>query len=86
MSQMAHCSIRKHGPSGDIQRLEGVCALPLNVLNEKIYAALWVWFVVLTAVTVTATVYRIALVCSHRLRESVRCSFKTSSIFDKATL
>jgi hypothetical protein len=33
---MTKCSLDMYGPSGTIQKLDGLCVLPINVLNEKV--------------------------------------------------
>ena len=30
---------------------DGLCVLPLNVINEKIYVFLWFWFIFLALIT-----------------------------------
>ena len=44
---MAKCSFHKFGPSGTTERHDGLCVLPLNIINEKIYIFLWFWFILL---------------------------------------
>lgn len=62
------CTFNKHGPSGDIQRIHGLCVLPLNVLNEKIYYLLWFWYVALFAATLFWLVYRVLSIVSSAVR------------------
>ena len=34
-----------------MQKFDGLCVLPLNIINEKIYVFLWFWFVILAITT-----------------------------------
>ena len=49
--QVTKCTFHKFGPSGTVQKFDGLCVLPLNIINEKIYVFLWFWFVILAIVT-----------------------------------
>ncbi|XKL67313.1 hypothetical protein PGB90_002804 [Kerria lacca] len=57
--RMTKCTFYKFGTSGEIERHDAVCILPLNVVNEKIYIFLWFWFLFLGFVTLTVLLYRI---------------------------
>ena len=48
---MTKCTFHKFGPSGTVQTFDGLCVLPLNIINEKIYVFLWFWFVTLAFIT-----------------------------------
>ncbi|XP_063235922.1 innexin inx2 [Bacillus rossius redtenbacheri] len=60
--KVTKCTFHKFGPSGSVQKFDGLCVLPLNIVNEKIYVFLWFWFVVLSIVTGLSLLYRI-IVC-----------------------
>jgi len=45
------CSMVYIGPSGDPVNNSGMCTLPINIINEKLYFILWAWCMVLTAVS-----------------------------------
>jgi hypothetical protein len=66
--RITKCSFHSYGYSGDIQRHDALCLLPLNVLNEKIYLVIWVWFVVLLALLFLVLLYRLLLVAGVRWR------------------
>ncbi len=34
--QVTKCSFQKFGASGTIERLDGLCVLPINIINEKV--------------------------------------------------
>jgi len=66
--KITKCTFHKYGPSGTVQKFDGLCVLPVNIVNEKIYVFLWFWFVMLTALTALCLVYRFAIVMSPGLR------------------
>lgn len=49
--QVTKCTFHKYGPSGTIQTIDGLCILPLNIINEKIYVFLWFWFIFVAVVS-----------------------------------
>lgn len=50
--QLTKCTFHKYGHSGTIEAHDALCVLAQNVINEKIYITLWLWFLVLGIVTV----------------------------------
>ena len=60
---MTKCTFHKFGPSGTVEKFDGLCVLPLNIINEKIYVFLWFWFIILTVITGMQVIYRFVL-CS----------------------
>lgn len=67
--RMTKCTYYDFGSSGDVQKHDALCLLPLNIINEKIYIALWFWFLVLALLTLLVIVYRLLAINS----EEVRC-------------
>ena len=49
--KVTKCTFHKYGASGTVQTIDGLCILPLNIINEKIYVFLWFWFIGLALVT-----------------------------------
>ncbi|XP_046441367.1 innexin inx2-like [Daphnia pulex] len=66
--KVTKCTFRKFGPSGTIERIDGLCILPLNVVNEKIYVFLWFWFILLAVLSSLALIYRLAVLSGSRTR------------------
>ena len=56
--KMTKCTFHRFGSSGDVQRHDALCILPLNIINEKIYIIMWFWFVFLAIVSGLWLVYR----------------------------
>lgn len=62
------CSFDSYGPSGTIQTNDGLCVLPLNIVNEKIYAFIWFWFVFLAVLHFINFFYRLAILVIPKFR------------------
>jgi len=67
--KMTKCTFHKFGPSGTVEKFDGLCVLPLNIINEKIYVFLWFWFIILTVITGMQVIYRFIVLAVPRLRE-----------------
>lgn len=67
--RMTKCTYYDFGSSGDVQKHDALCLLPLNIINEKIYIALWFWFLILAILTLLVIIYRLFAIIS----ENVRC-------------
>lgn len=66
--KVTKCTFHKYGPSGTVQKFDGLCVLPLNIVNEKIYVFLWFWFIILAGLSALSLAYRIAVILSPKLR------------------
>lgn len=66
--KVTKCTFHKYGPSGTIQKLDGLCVLPLNIVNEKIYVFLWFWFLFVAVFSCLNLVYRVAVVTLPNFR------------------
>ena len=60
--RVTKCTFHKYGASGTIMKLDALCVLGLNIINEKIYITLWFWFVFLALATSLYTVYIVAII------------------------
>ena len=56
--RLTKCTFHRYGSSGDVQRHDAMCILPINIINEKIYVFLWFWFYFLAVASLVAVVYR----------------------------
>jgi len=59
---MTKCRFHKFGPSGDVQKYDNLCILPVNILNEKLYLILWYWLHFVGVMSITAVIYKILLI------------------------
>lgn len=57
-----------YGPSGTPNVLDILCVLPLNILNEKLFALLYVWFLFIAMLAAINMLYRMFLICCPELR------------------
>lgn len=60
--KIAKCDFLFIGPSGSIQYSDSLCLLSLNILNEKIFAVIWIWFVVLGLISLCNILHLIIFV------------------------
>jgi len=77
--KITKCEFIHYGSSGSIVRKDLLCLLPLNILNEKIFAFLYVWYVLIATLAAVNILYRIATMLSKNLRVYVLRS-KTRSM------
>ncbi|KAG8034515.1 hypothetical protein G9C98_007591 [Cotesia typhae] len=66
--KVTKCTFHKYGASGTVQKFDGLCVLPLNIVNEKIYVFLWFWFIILSVISGLSLLYRLAVVLLPKLR------------------
>jgi len=69
--RMTKCTFRKFGSSGSIERMDALCLLPLNILNEKIFILQWFWFIMLACLFGLLILYRILLIALPSLRPRI---------------
>lgn len=65
---LTKCNWELFGPSGDSQPRDALCVLTMNVLNEKLFLALWVWFLFLGVLSSLELVYRAFVIVCPNLR------------------
>ncbi|KAK4311262.1 hypothetical protein Pmani_011948 [Petrolisthes manimaculis] len=58
--KVAKCTFHKYGASGTVETHDGLCVLPLNIFNEKIYIFLWFWFIIVAVISGVGLLYRMA--------------------------
>ena len=69
--KVSKCTFHKYGPSGTIERHDGLCVLPLNIINEKIYIFLWFWFILIASITGLFLLYRLAVLMGAGIRTAM---------------
>ena len=67
-TRLTKCTFHKFGSSGELEKHDALCILPINIFNEKIYIFLWFWMLILGALTALVVIYRFALCISSSLR------------------
>lgn len=58
--RLTKCTFHRYGSSGDVQKHDAMCILPINIINEKIYICVWFWFYALAVVTFCSMIWRIS--------------------------
>lgn len=71
--RMTKCSFIKFGTSGELEKYDSLCILPINIVNEKIYIFLWFWFLLLVFLTFFVLLYRLMIILSPRMRAYLLC-------------
>jgi len=66
--RLTKCTFHTYGPSGDMQKHDALCVLPLNIINEKIYIFLWFWFFALALISGLALFYRLVTLLVPKFR------------------
>ncbi len=66
--RMTKCTFHKFGTSGEIEKHDALCILPLNIFNEKIYIFLWFWMLSLAFLTLLVVIYRVLICFSSTFR------------------
>ncbi|XP_014215358.1 innexin inx2 [Copidosoma floridanum] len=66
--KLTKCTFHKYGPSGSGETFDGLCVLPLNIVNEKIYVFLWFWFWFLVVVNGLNLMYRVCMIVVIQFR------------------
>jgi len=56
------CTFQKYGSSGTIQKIDGLCILSQNIVNEKMYVFLWFWFWFIAIISAFNFMYRILVI------------------------
>jgi len=66
--RVTKCHFHLYGSSGDVEKHDAMCILPINILNEKIYFVLWFWFSYLFVVSSFAVLYRGLIIVKPSMR------------------
>jgi hypothetical protein len=69
--KVTKCTFHNYGPSGTVEKKDGLCVLPLNIINEKIYIFIWFWLIIVTIVSALALVYRLIVLGMPKFRVSL---------------
>lgn len=68
--KLAKCEFKKIGPSGSTELRDNLCFLPLNILNDKIFTFIYVWFLVLLVLATLSVLCSILAMVSKQHRIS----------------
>jgi len=78
--KVVKCSMAYIGPSGEVVNNSGMCTLPVNIINEKIYLTLWIWFIFLVVVSLFCLALQFMLLLFPCVRRHVllQCNATTT--------
>lgn len=65
------CEHFVYGPSGSIQNKDFACLLALNILNDKIFAFIWLWLLLMLIVSLLNVCYSTVCFASKTFRMKV---------------
>ncbi|XP_071519071.1 innexin inx3-like [Panulirus ornatus] len=66
--RVTQCNFHMFGSGGEIQKKNVLCVLPQNIINEKIYLVMWLWFIILTVATILQLLWLLVVFYSPSLR------------------
>jgi len=66
--RMASCNYYRFGSAGFQEKINAICVLALNVINDKVFAITWCWSVLLALLSTTRLFYRAAICSSSSFR------------------
>jgi len=66
--RVASCSYFQYGGGGEQARLDALCILALNIINDKVYLVLWWWYLFLLFVGLIRILERLLLLHSSWVR------------------
>lgn len=67
--RMTKCIYYEYGYGGSVNKKDVLCLMPLNIIHEKIYVFLFIWFLMLSIVSGIVIVLRILSVLHFEFRE-----------------
>jgi len=67
--KVVKCAMNYHGVSGNIVSNSGMCTLPINIINEKIYLVLWVCYISMICLSTLSLLYQSLFLISSSIRK-----------------
>ncbi|XP_014260061.1 innexin inx2-like [Cimex lectularius] len=66
--KLTKCTFRMHGPTGELQVFNSLCLLPVNIVAEKVFTALWLWLNILLLVSLILLTSRLMAISFSAIR------------------
>lgn len=82
--KQAKCKMYIFGPSQSVIKLDALCILPHNVINEKIFVILYMWMLVLLGLSILKLLHNICLLLSLKYRTKVFQQMTSTSLSNKS--
>lgn len=81
--RVAKCLYEPYGPSGSNQIFDASCLLPTNILNQKIFTIIWIWYILQMTISISNILYWIIIVYSKEARIYILYAKTLKSVSDK---
>jgi len=69
--KVTKCTMNLFGASGKIVKESGLCTLPQNILNEKLYLFFWIWFGILAFATLLYNLQKLLMMSCSCYRKAL---------------
>lgn len=66
--RIAKCTYESYGSSGTLQQFDALCLLPLNILNQKLFIIIWIWYIIQLILSILNLIYWIIISFSLNIR------------------
>lgn len=66
--KLSKCEFLLFGPSGSTESRDALCLLSLNILNEKIFAILYIWLIIILILSMLSVLNRMVMLISKQYR------------------
>ena len=64
----AKCRVFIFGLSETVLNKEVLCIMPMNIFNDKMFLAIWFWFIILAAITALSIAYGLCYYAFHMIK------------------
>ena len=82
--KQAKCKMYMFGPSQTVVRLDALCILPHNVINEKIFVFLYMWMLILLGLSAIKLLHNMCLLLSLTYRTKTFQQMTSTSLSNKS--
>jgi len=66
--KVTKCTFHKYGPSGTVEKNDGLCILPVNIINEKLFIFIWFWLIFVAVSSGLYLIFRLSTLIADQMR------------------
>jgi len=66
--KVTKCTFHKYGPSGTVEKNDGLCILPVNIINEKLFIFIWFWLIFVAVCSGLYLIFRLSTLLADQMR------------------
>jgi len=66
--KVTKCTFHKYGPSGTVEKKDGLCTLPVNIINEKLFIFIWFWLIFVAVCSGLYLIFRLSTLLADQMR------------------